>query len=79
MKIKVKLFAALRQYSPGGPAGTPFEVELPDGANINVLLECLNIPAEQTKVAFVNGITQPMDYPLHPSDEVGIFPPVGGG
>jgi len=39
----------------------------------------LNLPREEVKVAFVNGRTRPLDWPLQPEDEVGIFPPIGGG
>jgi molybdopterin converting factor small subunit len=39
----------------------------------------LGIPAEETKVTFVNGIVQTLDYVLKPGDDTGIFPPIGGG
>jgi len=79
MKIQVKLFATLSRFSPGGLPGTPFEVELNDGVTLQDLVNLLGIPAEETKVTFVNGIAQPLDYVLKPSDDTGIFPPIGGG
>jgi molybdopterin synthase sulfur carrier subunit len=79
MKIQLKLYGNLRHLSPGGQAGTPMHIELPDGANLQDLVDHLKIPAEETKVAFVNGIVQVWAYELKPGDQVGIFPPVGGG
>jgi molybdopterin converting factor small subunit len=79
MKIQVKLFATLGRFSPGGLPGTPFEVELKEGAALQDLVDQLGIPAEETKVTFVNGIIQTLGYVLKPGDETGIFPPIGGG
>jgi molybdopterin converting factor small subunit len=79
MRIQVKLYASLGRYSTGGLPGTPFEVEIGEGASLQELIECLNVPPEETKVAFVNGVVQELDWKLKPGDQVGIFPPVGGG
>ncbi len=83
MIVHAKLFATLRRYAAntatGAHAGTPFEVDLPDGAMIADLIHSLNLPAEEVKVAFVNGRARPEDWRLEPGDQVGIFPPVGGG
>jgi molybdopterin synthase sulfur carrier subunit len=78
MRIKVKLFASLRRYADVKP-GTPFELELPEGACLQDLVDTLNIPPQEAKVIFVNGISHPMDWTLNPDDEVGIFPPIAGG
>ena len=79
MKIHVKLFATLSRFSPGGLPGTPFDVELKEGATLQDLVDQLGLPAEETKVTFVNGIVQPLGYVLQPGDDTGIFPPIGGG
>ena len=79
MKIQVKLFATLSRFSPGGLPGTPFEVEVKEGTTLQELVVQLGIPAEETKVTFVNGIVQTLDYVLRPGDDTGIFPPIGGG
>jgi len=39
----------------------------------------LQIPTEETRIMFVNGIIQESDYRLKDGDEVGLFPPIGGG
>ena len=79
MRITVKLFATLTRYTEGLFSGTPFEVELADGASLADLLERLKVPAEEVKITFVNGIIQPPEFILHAGDEVGIFPPIAGG
>ncbi len=44
-----------------------------------MLVNQLNIPDEQVKICFINGLIREMDYVLQEADEVGIFPPIGGG
>ena len=79
MRVHVKLFATLGQLVPGTTLGTPFDVELPAGATLAALVAHLNLPVEEVKVAFVNGRARPADWVLNPDDQVGMFPPVGGG
>jgi sulfur-carrier protein len=79
MKIQLKLYGDLRRLSPGGKAGASMEVELPEGTSLQDLVNHLQIPPEETKVAFVNNLVQDWDYRLKAGDQVGIFPPVGGG
>jgi sulfur-carrier protein len=80
MQVKVKLFASLREYAPAPRlAGIPFEMELPAGSSLEDLLACLKIPSGSARVMFVNGIIQSSDIKLKAGDEVGIFPPIGGG
>jgi sulfur carrier protein ThiS len=54
-------------------------VELPEGSSLADLMTHLGLPKEQVKVSFVNGRHQDLEHGLEPGDEVGIFPPVGGG
>ena len=79
MLIQVKLFATLRRYAGDIPLGQPIPAELPAGATLQDLVERLGIPPDQTKVTFVNGRAQELNWILQPGDEVGIFPPIGGG
>jgi molybdopterin converting factor small subunit len=79
MIVHVKLFATLRRQYPDVGIGEPMPVELPDGATVEQLIECLRLPAEQVKIVFVNNIVQQEQYTLNDGDELGIFPPVGGG
>ena len=74
MKIKVKLFAALRtnrdqeQILDFSQTATPKDV-----------LEQLNIPPEEAAILFVNGRSVKLNQPLEENDVLSIFPPVGGG
>jgi len=79
MRITVKLFASLARFSPGGLAGTPFELYLPELTTLQALIDQLGMPPEEAKVSFVNGLIRDLDWVLAPDDEVGIFPPIGGG
>jgi molybdopterin synthase sulfur carrier subunit len=89
MQIQAKLFATLitlvpdriRERYPGEGirAGSPLEVELPEGSTLADLVDHLALPREKVRVLFVNGRVKPLDYALVPGDEVGIFPPIGGG
>lgn len=79
MLVKVKLYATLGHYTPEGKAGKPFSLELPEDSSLLTLVEKLQVPPEETRVTFVNGIAREMDHKLRDGDEVGIFPPIGGG
>jgi molybdopterin synthase sulfur carrier subunit len=88
MKVYVRLYATLvesvsrqflTQYPQGIRAGSRLEVELPKGSTLADLMTHLALPIEQVKVSFVNARQQNLDYHLEPGDEVGIFPPIGGG
>ena len=77
--VQVKLFATLRRQYPELEIGEKMPVELPDDATVGQLLEKLDLPDEQVKVVFVNGIVQKEGHTLNDGDEIGFFPPVGGG
>ncbi len=79
MHIRVKLFATLTRHAADARSGTPLEIDVPEGATITDLIKKLRLPAEEIKVVFVNGRARPFDWQLNPGDEVGIFPPIGGG
>ena len=79
MHVTVKLYATLHRYGRGERAGTPFEIELSQDATLRNLIDQLNIPPEETRITFVNGIIQEVDCKLKDGDVVGMFPPIGGG
>jgi molybdopterin converting factor small subunit len=79
MHVKVKLYAMLRQYAGDVKAGTPIDIELAEGASLRDLVRVLGIPPEQARVTFVNGIIEELDRRLKAGDEIGMFPPIGGG
>ena len=79
MQVHVRLYATLSRYLPGLSAGMTAEIDLADNATISDLIGRLELPAGGVKVVFVNGRTRPPGWILNSGDEVGIFPPVGGG
>jgi molybdopterin synthase sulfur carrier subunit len=79
MQVTVKLFASLARFSPGGLPGTPYEIALSESATVQALIDQLGMPPEEIKVSFVNGLIRDLDWVLKQGDEVGIFPPIGGG
>ena len=79
MQVRVKLFATLSRYLSNTGPGIPFEFEVADGATLADLVNLLKLPHEEVKVFFVNGRARPIDWPLEPGDEVGMFPLVAGG
>ena len=79
MQINVKLFATLQRYKPDVFAGEVFVVELPGESTLADLVAHLEIRANEVKTMFVNGRARAEMYRLQDGDEVGVFPPVGGG
>jgi molybdopterin converting factor small subunit len=79
MIVKVKLFATLRKYLPDLELGSSKDVQIDHGTTIEQLYKNLGIPIEEVKLAYVNGIYCEPDYILNDGDEIGIFPPIGGG
>ncbi len=77
--VHVRLFATLRRQYPDLGIGESMPVELPNGATIGQLIEHMRLPAAQVKIVFVNGIIQKREYVFNDGDQVGVFPPVGGG
>ncbi len=79
MQVHVKLFATLTRYFRNAAPGTPFDIEVADGATVADLVNQLKLPHEEVKVFYINGRARPIDWLLEPGDEVGIFPLVAGG
>jgi len=79
MQVQVRLFAILYRYYSKAAPGIPFEIELPVGATVADLVNQLKLPREEVKIFFVNGRSRPIEWPLEPGNEVGIFPLVAGG
>lgn len=77
--VRVKLFATLRRHYPDLGIGETMPVELSDGATVHQLLDHLGLPEKEVKVVFVNGVVRKQEHTLANGDEVGLFPPVGGG
>jgi molybdopterin converting factor small subunit len=81
MKVKVKLFATLRNKAPRKlQIGEAFSLTVTDNCKIKDLLELLEITEEEAKIILVNHETvRDYNQSLKAEDEISIFPPVGGG
>lgn len=73
--IDLNLFVTLSKYYPQGSK----EYKVPTGTTVGKLIGDLNIPDNDVKLIFVNGVRRDRDYQLENNDRVGLFPPVGGG
>ena len=78
MRVQVKLFATLQKYAPE-PEASVFPLEMPERSTIADVMRTLGIPAGEVKIAYVNGRARATVYRLKDGDELGIFPPIGGG
>ncbi|MCX7694224.1 MAG: MoaD/ThiS family protein [Caloramator sp.] len=74
MKVRVKLFATLRE-------GRDKErvYELKEGTRAVDVINMLNIRLDDVKILLINGQDADFDDELKDGDVVSIFPPVGGG
>lgn len=83
MQITLKLHAMLAEYLPPGAARHVGQVQLADGADLDVLIERLQLPKELVHLVLVNGVQTPPagrgSIPLKDADTVAIWPPVAGG
>ena len=76
MRITVKLYANLREYSNG--EGT-ISLELAENSSVMDTLKHFKIPENETKIIMVNGIRAKPDTIVQDGDRVAIFPPIAGG
>ena len=79
MRVHVRLYAGLSRLLADAQYAVPLEVEMAKGAAVGDLLLQLQLPDKVVKTAFVNGRSCPLEHPLGDGDEIGLFPPVGGG
>lgn len=77
--VRARLFATLRRLYPELGLGEAMPVTLPEGSTVGDLIRKLDLPENEVKIVFVNGLVKTADDPLSDEDEIGIFPPVGGG
>ena len=73
--IQLKLFAVLTAHTPINADHYP----ITQGMTVDQLVDTLEIPKEQAKLVFINGRRADLTDTISAGDQVGIFPPVGGG
>ncbi len=79
MRIRVRLNASLRRYIPEGADGSPFELEVEDGATVAGVMSLLGVPAEKTHLATVGDEQVELSQVVTAGQEVSFFPPLAGG
>ena len=83
MKLKLKLYASLKQYLPAGTPQNEAELEISEGTSVQVVLDDLNMPDGVYKLVLVNGVfINPEDRVSRcfvENDVLAIWPPVAGG
>ena len=77
MQIKVELQAYLSQYSPNG--AELFDLEVPQGATVDIVIRRLGIPEEMTSVIVVNQENGEPETILKEGDKLTLIPPLAGG
>ena len=83
MKVKVRLFAVLRDKLPADADGHEVEVDVPEGATPLDVIHRLEIPEELAHLVMVNGFHLLRDdvrkRTLQAGEVLSIFPPIAGG
>ena len=88
MKVYLKIFSVLikklsdafkSQYPQELKHGSVLELDLPNESSISNLIDSLNLEVNNRFLIFVNGKSRKADYILSEGDQIGIFPPIGGG
>jgi molybdopterin converting factor small subunit len=73
--VQLKLFATLSQFLP--PLADRYPIQ--SGMTVGNLLNQLQVPLDQAKLIFIDGIKSDLDSLLQGGERIGVFPPVGGG
>ncbi len=73
MKVILKCYATLLEQTPTDP------VELAEGTTISELMEITGVDAKEVKLIFRNGLHAKPEDKLTDGDNIGLFPPIGGG
>ncbi len=79
MKLSLALYASLGTRLPPTASGNSCVMEIPDGKQVQELLDELDIPADYPKIVFLNGLHAKGDEILHEGDRLAVFPPIAGG
>lgn len=74
MKVRVKLFASLRENNE-----KEMLLDLPQGVNPSYIIQQINISEKDVAIIMVNGRSKELTTILKDGDTLSLFPPVGGG
>ncbi|MCB2173444.1 MoaD/ThiS family protein [archaeon] len=76
MRITVKIYADLREYTDG--EGT-ISLGFAEKTRIRDITRYLKIPEKTIKIIMLNGRRAGPDAVVHDGDRVALFPPIAGG
>ena len=83
MKLRVKLYASLKQYLPVGTPKNEADIEIPEGSTVQSVLDDFNMPEGLYKLVLVNGVfivPEARATRLFADNDVfAVWPPVAGG
>jgi len=84
MRITFKLYATLQHLLPAGAVRNVSQIDVPEDASLNQIIDQHQIPRELAHLVLINGVFQcesDRDAPnaLKENDVLAIWPPVAGG
>lgn len=74
-RVSIHLFATLAKFTPVNAENYP----VAPGSSVQDLLVELDVPLEEVKLIFINGIKGELSSIVQDGDRIGVFPPIGGG
>lgn len=78
MRVRVKLFGALRKHLPS-PGEASVELEVGDGATVADVLAGLGIPLEHAGMVVANNQQVEKTASVRDGQELSVFAPLAGG
>ena len=75
-KVTVRVFATLRRYVDDAES---VDVGVAPRETVADVLERLEIPADQTRIIFVDGRKSSLSQELSGGETMSVFPAIGGG
>ena len=83
MKLRIKLYASLKPYLPAGTPKNDADIEIPEGATVQSVLDSFNMPEGLYKLVLVNGVFITPETRAKrifvENDVFAVWPPVAGG
>jgi molybdopterin converting factor small subunit len=83
MRIRLKLYAGLRDYLPKDAVDNAVEIDVPEDASPNAIVDRFHVPGKLRHLVLVNGVyaeRHERDRPmLKDGDTLAIWPPIAGG
>jgi molybdopterin converting factor small subunit len=83
MKIRLKLYASLRDYLPDDAVDHAVEIDVPEDASPYSIIDRFQVPRHRTHLVLVNGVFAAPDERgspiLRDGDTLAIWPPIAGG